>query len=87
MEHQKLTTLSGNEFELLREVGLTSLKSSRVFLAEDCKTGNHVCLKIADRDFKREYKILEELLQGVTDDKVIIPYPYESGDLEFENTH
>lgn len=51
-------------FEILQEVGIDAMKSSRVFLVKDIKNKrrkNNLCLKIAQRDLKREYDILKSL--------------------------
>ena len=67
-----------NRFELLRELGLESWKSSIVYLAKDKKRKKNLALKLAPRDFKREYNILKRLKHKR------IPKAYEHGSIKFD---
>jgi len=92
MIDQLLESKAGTKFELVKEVGIGSLKSSRVFLAEEVGTSKPVCLKIAERDFEREYHVLDELLKLIDNERKknsgislpTIPIPHEFGELRFE---
>lgn len=81
MAHETLE----QRFELLRELGKDSWKSSDVFLVKDNSGSKkkNLCLKLAQRDFKREFDIL-----GLLNYKKI-PSAHEHGMLLFrgENTH
>ena len=92
MTNQILELGSGKRFEVGREVGLDSLKSSRVFLVSEVGSSTPVCLKIAERDFQREHRVLEELTLELEKERQkpfherlpYVPEPYEAGEIEFE---
>lgn len=75
MKHQVL----GGKFELLRELGTESWRSSNVYLARDMSRGKEVCLKISTkRGFEREFNVLKQLKHRN------VPTAYEHGTFEYQ---
>lgn len=91
IENQFVVDEEGILFQLFEEKGIGSLKTSRIFYAEQIKYARPICLKLAidDRSFEREHKVLECLVQSIEEEKKyngsslpVIPVSYGYGKIK-----